>query len=144
VTAHRIDVLASGVAELVDRVNPRHVGRAGLLIAVMALDAASVRTEGPVTEALSCWRTGRPLSPAQRLSITSLRGRSDASAFAASHAGRLAEYRAEFARARALSAVEFGTAGMGREGLREVVCEGCAAIGSTSLVANLLNDHVGD
>jgi hypothetical protein len=25
-----------------------------------------------------------------------------------------------------------------------VVCEGCAAIGSTSLVANLLNDHVGD
>lgn len=142
--AHRIDVLASGVAGLVDRVNPRHITRTGLLAAVMALDAASVRTEGPVTDALSCWRNGRPLSPAQKLAIASLRGRFDAAAFAASHAGRSAEYRTEFARARALAAVEFGTAGTGREGLREVVCEAAAAMGSTSLVANLLRDHVGD
>jgi hypothetical protein len=144
VTLHRIDALASGVGALVDQVNTRQISRAGLLIAVMALDAASVRTDGVVTEVLTCWRGGRPLSPTQRLSVASLRGRFDAAAFAAAHAGRTADHRAEFARARALAAVEFGSAGTGRDGLREAVCEACAAIGSTSLVANLLRDHIGD
>jgi hypothetical protein len=148
-TLHRIDVLASGVADLVDQVNTRQISRAGLLVAVMALDVASVRTDGVVTEVLTCWRGGRPLRPTQRLSVASLRGRFDAAAFAAAHAGRTADHRAEFARARAVAAVEFGTAGIGavdggRDGLREAVCEACAAIGSTSLVANLLRDHIGD
>lgn len=143
-TAHRIDVLASGVAGLVDRVNSRHLGRAGLLVAVTALDAAAVPTDGVVTAALTTWRNGQSASPAQRLAIASLRGRLDSLAFAAAHAGTDSDYREAFARARAVAALEFGTTVHGRDGLREVVCEACAATGSTSLIANLLLDHVGD
>lgn len=144
-TAHRIDVLPAGLAGLVDRVNPRHVDRVGLLIAVTSLDAAAVPTDGPVGEALTTWRAGRAATGTQRLEIAGLRGRLDTIAFAAAHAGRDGEYRAAFARARAVAALEFGTtAEGGRAGLREIVCEGCAATGSASLVANLLLDHVGD
>lgn len=143
-TAHRIDVLASGVAGLVDRVNSRHLSRAGLLIAVTALDAAAVPTDGVVTAALTSWRNGLPASPAHRLAVASLRGRLDSVAFAAGHTGTASEYRAAFARARAVAALEFGAADGGRDGLREVVCEACAATGSTTLIANLLLDHVGD
>ncbi|WP_207839339.1 hypothetical protein [Williamsia soli] len=141
---HRIDVLGAGVAGLVDRVDSRQLDRVGLLIAVAALDAAGVPTDGPVTGALKTWRAGRPASADQRVEIAGLRGRLDTIAFAASHAGRDAEYRAAFARARAVAALEFGAGGCGLEGLREVVCEACAATGSASLVANLLLDHVGD
>lgn len=143
-TSHRIDVLASGVAGLVERVNSRHLGRAGLLIAVTALDAAAVPTDGVVTAALTTWRAGRSASPSQRLAIASMRGRLDRLAFAAGHAGRHDEYRVAFARARAVAALEFGTIDPGRDGLRDVVCEACAATGSTTLIANLLLDHVGD
>lgn len=141
---HRIDVLGAGVAGLVDRVNSDHLDRVGLLIAVAALDAAAVPTEGLVTEALTTWRSGRPATASHRLAIAAFRGRLDSLAFAAAHAGRDAEYRTAFARARAVAALEFGASGAGREGLREVVCEACAAAGSASLVANLLLDHVGD
>ncbi|ORM37410.1 hypothetical protein [Williamsia sp. 1135] len=141
---HRIDVLGAGVAGLVDRVDSRQLDRVGLLIAVAALDAAGVPTDGPVTGALKTWRAGRPAAAIQRLEIAALRGRLDTMAFAASHAGRDAEYRAAFARARAVGALEFGAGRGGREGLREVVCEACAATGSASLVANLLLDHLGD
>ncbi|MCZ4550326.1 hypothetical protein [Gordonia rubripertincta] len=141
---HRIDVLGAGVAGLVDRVDSRQLDRVGLLIAVAALDTAAVPADGPVAEALKTWRSGRPAAAHQRLEIAALRGRLDTAALAASHAGRDAEYRAVFARARAVAALGFGVGGGGREGLREVACEACAATGSASLVANLLRDHGGD
>lgn len=141
---HRIDAAASGVAGLVDRVNSRDLGRAGLLIAVTALDAAAVRTDGVVTAALTTWRSGQPVGPTQRLAMASLRGRLDSVAFAAGHAGHETEYRTAFARARAVAALEFGAANNGRDGLREVVYEACAATGSTALIADLLLDHIGD
>ncbi len=141
---HRIDVLSSGVAGLVDRVNPRHLRRAGLLITVTALDAAAVPTDGLVTAALTAWRSGRPATPTHRLEIASMRGRLDSLAFAACHAGRDRDHRVAFARARAVAALEFGIANTGRDGLREVVCEACAATESATLIANVLFDHVGD
>jgi hypothetical protein len=143
VTAHRIDALGSGVAALVARVDTGQVSRAGLMLTVTALDAATVPTDGVITAVLTDWRANRPISPTHRLSIGSLRARLDGLAFSAGHAGRTAEYRAEFGRARAVAALEFGIAGGGRNGLRELVCEVCAATGSTVLVANVLRDHIG-
>ncbi|PXW33511.1 UNVERIFIED_CONTAM: hypothetical protein DES50_102130 [Williamsia faeni] len=141
-TAHRIDALGSGVAGLVARVEPGQLSRAGLMLTVTALDAAAVATDGVITAVLTDWRANRPIGPTHRLSIGSMRARLDGLAFSAGHAGRTVEYRAEFGRARAVAALEFGIAGRGRDGLRELVCEASAATGSTVLVASVLRDHI--
>lgn len=141
-SAHRIDVLGSGVAGLVDRVEPAQVSRAGLILTVTALDTAAVPTDGVITAVLTDWRANRPIGPVHQLSIRSMRARLDGAALSAGQAGRMTDYRAEFGRARAIAALEFGISGRGREGLRELVCEACAATDSTDLIANVLRDHI--